>query len=98
MAIRVIGNEEQVNRFSQGLKLQIRLKATKSGAQYMTEATIISLNVYAALFGEGMHNYHWMIESGPAPIESRNVEQREKERRQDACFTCYKHDDAPSTV
>lgn len=82
---------EQVDRFCQGLKPQIRLEVMKAGARTMNDASRIALNVDAALFGSGMLNYQWSNRvSVPTPMEIGNVEQKDKDRRSNACFKCHK--------
>ena len=82
---------EQVDRFCQGLKPHIRLEVMKAGARTMNDASRIALNVDAALFGSGMLNNQWNNRvSGPTPMEIGNVEQRDRDRRSNACFKCHK--------
>ena len=58
---------EQVNRFCQGLKPQVKLEFLKLGAQTMVDATTIALNVDYELFGAGMkrhpHQFQWKLET-----------------------------------
>ena len=57
----------------------------------MNDASRIALNVDAALFGSGMLNYQWSNRvSVPTPMEIGNVEQKDKDRRSNACFKCHK--------
>ena len=82
---------EQVDRFCQGLKPQIRLEVMKAGAQNMNDASRIALNVDAALFGAGMFRPQWPGRfSAPTPMEIGNFEQRAKDRARNACFKCHK--------
>ena len=88
---------EMVDRFCQGLKPQIRLEVMKAGASTMEEAARISLNVDSALFGSGIFTPRWQSNPGaPTPMEIGNIqqlseeEQRDLDRRSNACFTCHK--------
>lgn len=93
LTIPGISEGEKVDRFSQGLKPNIRLEVMKAGSQTMTEASRIALNVDSALFGAGMFRNQ---NSGPfpsvlhTPMEIGNFEQRNKDRSNNACFKCHK--------
>lgn len=84
---------EKVDRFSQGLKPNIRLEVMKSGAQTMTDASRIALNVDSALFGAGMFRFQ---NNSPfpghqyTPMQIGNIEQRNKDRSNNSCFKCHK--------
>ena len=57
----------------------------------MNDASRIALNVDSALFGAGMLNFQPSQGNfGPTPMDIGNVEQREKDRRNNACFSCHK--------
>ncbi len=88
LTIPVISEGEQVDRFCQGLKPQVRLEIMKAGAQTMNDASRIALNVDAALFGAGMHHEYYGYSSGPTPIEIGNFEQRKRDRERNAYFKC----------
>lgn len=83
---------EQVDRFCQGLKPQVRLEVMKAGAQTMIDASRIALNVDSALFGAGMyyHQGNSGLNSGPTPMEIGNFEQKKKDRKRNACYLCHK--------
>lgn len=84
---------DRVDRFCQGLKPNIRLEVLKAGAQTMNEASRIALNVDSALFGAGMFNFQQgggFTRTQYAPMEIGNIEQRDKDRKKNACFTCHK--------
>lgn len=84
---------EKVDRFSQGLKPNIRLEVMKAGAQTMAEASRIALNVDSALFGAGMFRHQSgspFPSSQHTPMEIGNIEQRNKDRTNNACFRCHK--------
>jgi len=84
---------EKVDRFSQGLKPNIRLEVMKAGAQTMTDASKIALNVDSALFGAGMLNFQnnsGFTISSYTPMEIGNFEQRDSDRKNNACFKCHK--------
>lgn len=84
---------EIVDRFCQGLKPNIRLEVLKSGVQTMNEASRIALNVDSALFGAGMLGFQYGRNTGSSqytPMEIGNVEQRDKDRQNNACFKCHK--------
>lgn len=84
---------DKVDRFCQGLKPNIRLEVLKAGAQTMQEASKIALNVDSALFGAGMFNFQYggrFTGSQYTPMEIGNVEHRNNDRRNNACFTCHK--------
>ena len=92
LTIPGISEGEQVDRFCQGLKPQVRLEVMKAGAQTMIEASRIALNVDAALFGAGMYHHqgHGRYNSGPTPMEIGNFEKRNEDRKRNACFSCHK--------
>ena len=83
--------DEQVDRFCQGLKPQIRLEVMKYGARTMSDASRIALNVDSALFGAGMLRFQPRQGSfGPTPMDIGNLEQKDKDRRNNGCFRCHK--------
>ena len=92
LTIPGISEGEQIDRFAQWLKPQVRLEVLKSGAQTINDASRIALNVDAALFGAGMYHFHGNCNQGfgPTPMEIGNFEQREKDRKNNACFKCHK--------
>ena len=90
LTIPGISEGEQVDRFSQGLKPQVRLEVMKAGATTMSEASRIALNVDAALFGSGMYQNFGFQRVTPTPMEIGNIEQRKKDRANNACFRCHK--------
>jgi len=84
---------EQVDRFCQGLKPQIRLEVMKAGVQTMTEASKIALNVDSALFNS--RKFYASSYSGnsgpvPTPMEIGNMEQRRQDMEKNSCFKCHK--------
>ena len=84
---------EKVDRFSQGLKPNIRLEVMKAGAQTMSDASRIALNVDSALFGAGMFRFQndgGFPGSQYTPMEIGNVEQRDQDRSNNACSKCHK--------
>ena len=82
---------EKVDRFCQGLKPQIRLEVLKSGAQTMNDASRIALNVDSAIFGAQRFIFTRNGEStNPTPMEIGNIEQKNKDRKNNACFSCHK--------
>ena len=84
---------EKVDRFSQGLKPNIRLEVMKAGAQTMSDASRIALNVDSALFGAGMFRFQndgGFPGSQYTPMEIGNVEQRDQDRSNNACCKCHK--------
>ena len=87
LAIPGMTEGEQVDRFVQGLKNQVKLEVLKSGTQSMEEASTIALSVDSALFGARMYqNPRWSPSPGfPAPVSTPmdigNLEQRNKDRK-----------------
>ena len=81
---------EQVDRFCQGLKLNVRLAVLNAGVQSINEASRITLNVDSALFGAGMYHACSKEASGPTLLEIGNFEQRKRDRERNACFKCHK--------
>ena len=76
--------ETKVDRFSQGLKPNIRLEVMKAGAQTMSDASRIALNVGSALFGSGMFRFQnngGFPGSQYTPMEIGNVEQRGRDQK-----------------
>ena len=97
LTISDMNDGEMVDRFCQGLKPQIRLEVLKAGVTTMDEAARIALNVDGALFGAGIFTQQLQSSrSAPTPMEIGNVEQdrqneqRELDRRNNACFKCHK--------
>lgn len=94
LTIPGISEGEQVDRFCQGLKPQIRLEVMKAGAQTMNDASRIALNVDAALHGAGMYG----MQNGfnPTPMEIGNYEQKTFDRSKRLCYRCHKAGCKPS--
>ncbi len=66
---------EQVDRFCERLKPNVRLEVMKTGVQSINEAPRIALILDAALFGAGMYHAYDREAPGPTPIEIGNFEQ-----------------------
>ena len=84
---------EKVDRCSQGLKPNIKLEVMKVGAQTMSDASRIALNFDSALFGAGMFRFQdngGFLSSQYVPTEIGNLEQRDQDRSNNACFKCHK--------
>ena len=91
LTITGMNEEEKVDRFIQGLKPHVRLEVLKSNARTMNDASRIALNVDSALFNAGMFRFQgYRQDTAPTPMEIGNVEQHEKDRRNNACFRCHK--------
>ena len=60
----------------------------KAGAQTMSDASRIALNVDSAMFR--FQNNGGFPGSQNVPMEIGNVEQRDQDRRNNACFKCHK--------
>ena len=91
LTIPGMNEEEKVDRFCQGLKPQVRLEVMKSGARTMNDASRIALNVDSALFGAGFLNFQTSQGNfGPTPMDIGNLEQRDKDRKNNGCFKCHK--------
>ncbi len=81
---------EQVDRFCQGLKPNLRLEVMKAGVHSTNEASRIAQNVDSAIFGAGMYHAYSKEASGLTPMEIGNFEQRKHDRERNACFKCHK--------
>ena len=89
LTIPGMNEEEKVDRFCQGLKPRVRLEVMKAGARKMNDASRIALNVDSALFGAGIFNFQGTqgtFASTPIPMDIGNIEQRKKDRKNNACF------------
>jgi hypothetical protein len=81
LTIPGITDEEQLDRFCEGLKPEIKLEVLKSNAESMNEAVQVALNVDSAFYGTKMdirnRNGFQRPEfsaSSPAPMEIGNVQ------------------------
>ena len=82
---------EHVDRFCKGLKPQVRLEVMKSGAQTIYDAARIALNVDAALFSTKMLSYGaFMHLNAPTLMKIGNLQQKSKDKKNNACFKCRK--------
>ena len=77
---------EQVDKFCQGLKPNVRLEIMNAGIQSINEASRIALNVDSALFGSGIYPAYSKEASGPTPMEIGNFGQRKRDRERNSCF------------
>ena len=91
LTIPEINDGEKLDRFCQGLKPQIKIEVLKAGAKTLEEASRIALNVDSAIFGSRSNSYYrYQREQSPVPMEIGNMEQRNIDRANNACFKCHK--------
>jgi hypothetical protein len=76
-----ITEEEQLDRFCEGLKPEIKLEVLKGNVNKMNEAVRVALNVYSALYGirtdvrfRNGFQYADGAEASPTPMEIGNVQ------------------------
>lgn len=97
---------ERFDKFVSGLKFEVRLEVMKSTVSSFEEATKIALRVDSALWSaqsvSSVNNEVAADAAGPTAMEIGNVEgrrfqrrrgnnqQRVKDMRNNACFTCHK--------
>lgn len=87
IAIPGMAEEEKMDRFSAGLKPQVRLEVKKVGQVDFNTASQLALNVYSAIFGAGMFmryggNGGTSGDDGTQPMDIGNVEEGRHYKRE----------------